>query len=104
MPFYLKNSKSNIFIFKIKNNFTTIWNKMKHDATVFLHGYIFCAHINYNSLGWVIIPPIHQFFDDHNSVRLKKQRPRSLYAYDHSLKFSILQENPSLKQTETPNC
>ena len=46
----------------------------------------------------------HQFFDDHNSVRLKKQQSRCLvmYAYDHALKFSILQENPSLKQTETP--
>ena len=29
---------------------------------------------------------------------------RRLYVYDHALKFSILQLNPSLKQTETPNC
>ena len=29
---------------------------MKHDSTVFLLGYIFCAPINFNSLGWVIIP------------------------------------------------
>ena len=57
MPFYLNNLKQNFFIFKIKNNFTTTWNKMKDDSTVFLLGYIFCAPINYNSLGWVVIPP-----------------------------------------------
>ena len=49
MPFYLNNLK-NIYIFKIKNNFTTTWKKMKDDSTVFLLGYIFCAPINYNSL------------------------------------------------------
>ena len=45
-----------------------------------------------------------QFFDDYNSGRLKKNSAQDVYAYDHALKFSILQENPSLKQTETPNC
>ena len=29
---------------------------MKHDSTVFFLGYIFCAPMNFNSLGWVIIP------------------------------------------------
>ena len=44
---------------------------------------------------------LHQYFDDHNSVRLKNSA-QDVYAYDHALKFSILQENPWLKQTETP--
>ena len=35
---------------------------------------------------------------------VSKNGAQDVYAYDHALKFSILQENPSLKQTETPNC
>ena len=57
--------------------------------------------INFNSLGESLYQ--HQLFDDHNSVHLKKTGTQDVYAYDHALKFSILQENPSLKQTETPN-
>ena len=90
----VKTIKTIFFFFKIKNNFTTIWNKMKHDSTVFLLGYIFCAPINFNSLGESLYQ--HKFFDDHNS--------QDVYMYDHTLKFIILQENPSMKQTKTPNC
>ena len=94
-----KQSKKNIFIFKIKNNFTTTWNKIKDDSTVFLLGYIFWAPINYNSLGWVIIPP---FFDDHNSVRLKKQRSRRLRVWsrieiEHFTRQSFTETNWNTK-------
>ena len=77
MSFYLKNLQR--------------LNIMKHDSTVFLLGYI----TNFNSLGGVIIPT---FFC------VSKNGTQDVYAYDHALKFSILQENPSLKQTETANC
>ena len=99
MPFYLNNLKKNI-IFKIKNNFTTTWNKMKDDSTVFLLGYIFCAPINY--LQFVVSHYISFLMT--TILCVSKNSAQDIYAYDHALKFSMLQENPSLKQTETPNC
>ena len=53
----------------------------------------------------VFLPPWmnqHKFFDDNNSVHLKNGT-QDVHAYDLTMRFNILQENPSLKQTETLN-
>ena len=35
---------------------------------------------------------------------ISKNEAQYVYTYDNTVKFSILKENHSLKQTETPNC
>ena len=73
---------------------------MKDDSNVFLLGYIFCASINFNSL----CESSTSIFFMTTILCIKKNGAQDIYAYGDAVKFSILQENPSLKQTENFIC
>ena len=91
------------FIYKIKKTFLKPsgirWNMIQ---LFFFLGTFSVPPINFNSLGWVIIHTNVNFLM--TTIRcVSKNGAQAIYTNDYALKFSILQENPSLKQTETPN-
>ena len=89
MTFYI------LCILKINNNFTTIWNKMKHDSTVFLIGYIICAPKQFGNKSLYQQKKLITA-----TLCISKNEAQYVYAYDNSLKLRIFKE----KQTETLNC